>query len=95
MKHVFLALAALVGFSAIVMVLWNLLVPDIFGLATVSFWQALGLLVLARLFFGRIGGKMMGMHGHHNPIHEKWMKMTPEERKEFIHKRHEHFHKHE
>ncbi|MDR1980983.1 MAG: hypothetical protein LBQ39_05085 [Tannerellaceae bacterium] len=94
MKHIFFALATLAGLGVVVMVLWNVLVPDIFGLAAISFWQASGLLVLARLFFGRIG-KMMGMHGHHNPVHEKWMKMTPEERKEFIHKRHEHFFKHE
>ena len=29
-----------------------------------------------------------GMHGKgHNPMHDKWMKMTPEQRKEFINKR--------
>ena len=28
---------------------------------------------------------------HKNPIREKWMKMTPEERKEFI-RNHHHFH---
>ncbi|MDR3339132.1 MAG: hypothetical protein LBT25_03380 [Candidatus Symbiothrix sp.] len=98
-KHVFgvhvfgvgmMGLAAIAGFSAITMLLWNWLVPGIFGFAAINFWQALGLLVLARILFGGIGGKRwmrgrhMGMHKHHNPIREKWMKMTPEERQEFV-----------
>ncbi len=88
----FLLMAA--GFSAIVMLLWNWLMPALFGLIAINFWQALGLLVLARILFGGFGmhrmmhrGRMHGMH-HNNPVHEKWMKMSPEERKEFIKKRH-------
>jgi hypothetical protein len=82
-----MGLTAIAGFSAITMLLWNWLIPCIFGLATINFWQALGLLVLIRILFGGIGGKHwmgMGMHNHHNPIREKWMKMTPEERQEFV-----------
>ncbi len=89
---VLMGLAAAAGFSAAVMLLWNWLMPAIFGLAAIGFWQALGLLVLARLLFGGIHGKH---HGHHhgkgNPIREKWMKMSPEERREFVRKRHEFF----
>jgi len=36
--------------------LWNMLVPKILGLPMINFWQALGLLVLARVLFGRFGG---------------------------------------
>jgi hypothetical protein len=88
-------LAALAGFSAVVMLLWNALVPAIFGLAVINFWQALGLLVLARILFGSGFGGRMG-HGHHrhgaaafanNAIREKWLKMTPEEQKEFVKQR--------
>ena len=91
-KRIALMLAMILGFSIIIMVLWNLLVPAIFRLAFINFWQALGLFVLARLLFGGIGGRFMGMgmHSHHNAIREKWMKMTPEERKEFVHHRHHH-----
>jgi hypothetical protein len=95
-KHVIVGLAIVAGFSAVVMLLWNALVPAIFGPAVINFWQALGLLALARLLFGGLGGMFRGsarggdMHSHHNSIREKWMKMTPEERKEFINKRHEH-----
>lgn len=86
----FLAVAA--GFSAVVMLLWNWLMPAIFGLVTINFWQALGILVLARILFGSFGGKKMGMggmmpHNHHNPMHDKWKKMTPEQQKEFIERR--------
>ena len=82
------------GFSAIVMLLWNWLMPLLFGLVTINFWQALGIFILARILFGGFGfnkGKMMdGMMYHHkNPMHDKWMKMTPEQRQEFIKRRRE------
>jgi len=44
------ALAILFGF--IVMWLWNALMPAIFNLPEVSYWQAVGLVVLAHVFFG-------------------------------------------
>jgi hypothetical protein len=86
----FLLVAAASG--AIVMLLWNWLMPSIFGLAVINFWQAAGLLILARILLGGFGGGrhgMMGggMHDRNNPSHEKWMKMTPEQRREFINKR--------
>ena len=36
------------------MLLWNWLVPMIFGLGNITFWQALGLIVLVKLIFGGI-----------------------------------------
>lgn len=33
--------------------LWNRLMPDIFGLPTINYWQALGLMVLSNCFFYR------------------------------------------
>ena len=90
---IFLAIVA--GFSAIVMLLWNWLMPTIFGLVAISFWQALGILILCRLLFGGFRGKghRGGMHGMHwrNHLREKWMKMTPEQREEFINRRRKHF----
>lgn len=86
----FWVIPALAALTAAVMLLWNFLIPPIFGLATINFWQALGLFILARLLFGGFGhNRMPGhrLHGHKNPIHEKWMQMTPEQRREFINKR--------
>jgi len=60
-----MAMAFLLGF--IVMWLWNWLMPEIFGLPQISFWQAWGLLVLAHILF-----KSFPHHATHN--HEDWWK---------------------
>ena len=49
----FVAIAVACG--ALVMVLWNWLAPSLFHLPSITFWQALGLLVLCRILFGSIG----------------------------------------
>ncbi|MGE5499622.1 MAG: hypothetical protein ACM3Q2_16205 [Syntrophothermus sp.] len=49
-------------FSFLVMLLWNWLMPEIFGLKTLSFLQAAGLLVLSKIIFSGFG---RGHHGHH------------------------------
>jgi len=38
----------------IVMLLWNALLPDIFGLPVITFWQAAGIKILFRLLFTSI-----------------------------------------
>lgn len=42
---------------AVVQYLWNWLMPDIFGLREITYWQAFGLFLLAKLFFGGKPGK--------------------------------------
>lgn len=65
--------------------LWNWLVPVLFNGPVITFWQALGLLVLSKILFSGIGGK--GGHHKHNgwkPFwKEKWNRMSPEERERF------------
>jgi hypothetical protein len=39
-------------FGYFVMLLWNWLMPSIFGLGVITFWQAFGLVVLGRILFG-------------------------------------------
>lgn len=80
------------AFSVAVMLLWNWLIPVIFGLAVINFWQALGLLLLARILFGGFGPGKPGHAAfgrHQNAIREKWINMSPEERNEFIRQRRE------
>jgi hypothetical protein len=48
-------LAAVAGFSAVAMLLWNWIMPDIFGLPALNYRQPLGLAVLCRIFFGGNG----------------------------------------
>ncbi|WP_223826670.1 hypothetical protein [Flagellimonas sp. S3867] len=40
----------LMGF--VFMWLWNWLMPDVFGLTTLTYWQSFGLLLLAKIIFG-------------------------------------------
>jgi hypothetical protein len=56
-----LALAVLFGFifGWFVQLLWNWLMPTIFGLKEIGFWQGFGLVVQAKLLFGA--------GGHHGP----------------------------
>ncbi|WP_299228659.1 hypothetical protein [uncultured Psychroserpens sp.] len=44
-------------FGYVVMWLWNWLMPDIFGLPLLSYWQAVGLFILLKLL---LGGCSMG-----------------------------------
>ena len=81
-----IALVVFVGVvGEIVMQLWNWLLPMLFGWKPVTFWEALGLLVLCRILFGGFGGHN---HGGRARIRrkfeerwdERWEKLTPEER---------------
>ena len=61
----FTALAFL--FGAVVMWLWNWLMPVIFHLGVISYWQALGLAILGRLLFGSLHHGGGHKHGKHAP----------------------------
>ncbi|GAB3432416.1 hypothetical protein [Niabella aquatica] len=87
-KIALMGAAALAAVSTVIMLLWNWLVPGIFGLTVINFWQALGLFLLARILFGRFGfSRNRMMHERRNHIRDKWRNMTPEQRKEFINRR--------
>jgi hypothetical protein len=65
----------------VVMHLWNWLLPPLFGWRALTFWQALGLLVLCRVLFGGLGG-----HGGPGPRRHwrgRCRNMSPEEREKF------------
>jgi hypothetical protein len=53
------ALFALV-FGWLVMILWNWLMPVIFHLGEITYWQSFGIVILAKLLFGGIGGPRGG-----------------------------------
>ena len=73
-----LVLGGLAVFSWVVMLLWNALVPSLFGGPSLRYLQAAGLLLLSRILFG-------GLRRHHGPWRhrawrERWESLTPEER---------------
>lgn len=70
---------AVVAFGYVVMSLWNAVLPAVTGLHAITFWQAVGLLVLSRILFGGLRGR-----GHwRGRMHARWQQMTPEERERF------------
>ena len=88
-----LILVAFIGFGFFTMWLWNSLMPLIFHLPKITFWQTAGLMLLSRLLIGGFGGHGHSRGHHHckSNIHEKWEKMTLEERIQF--KENIHFHR--
>ena len=78
----FVVLAVLV-LSFVVMSLWNWLMPTLFGLRVIGFWQALGLLVLSKILLGGFRGRPGGGMNWRRRMMERWEQMTPEEREKF------------
>ncbi len=77
--------AGLFIFGSVVMLLWNALLPGILGAGTITFWQALGILVLSKILFGGFPGKhgRRGFHRHGYDIREKLSNLSPEEKEKF------------
>jgi hypothetical protein len=70
-------------FGLIVMLLWNWLMPVLFGLARIGYWQALALLILSKILFGGFRGHWGGGMRGRQRMFERWERMTPEERERF------------
>jgi hypothetical protein len=64
----------------VVQQLWNWLLPQLFGVPRVTFWQALGLLALSRILFGGPGIHGRGRSGRRRWMAKRWHHLTPEER---------------
>ena len=85
----FIVLFALFGviLGYAVMLLWNWLIPSIFNAQTITFWQALGMLILAKILFGLGRGGWQGWHQRQyywkEKMEERLKNMTPEERERF------------
>lgn len=64
-------------FGYAVMYLWNWLMPSLFGLKSISFYQAFALVLLAKILFGNFGHHPK----HHGPMVRRLGRM-----KHFLHK---------
>lgn len=85
-------LFVLMGFAitAVVMYLWNWLMPALFGLSIITFWQALGVLILSKILFGGHWGKRghccHGGYSHQawkEKFKSKWQTMSESDRKKW------------
>jgi hypothetical protein len=78
-------IAATLFFSLLVFGLWNAILPPVLGVKSITFLQALGLLVLSKILFGGFRGGWRGRRGQEwrQNMKEKWETMTPVERERF------------
>ena len=78
------ALAGLVVFTFLggeaVKLLWNYVTPELFGWREITFWQALAMLALCRILFGRTGFHESTRSRWRRRMAERRAQMTPEER---------------
>ena len=83
LKFALFAVLAVAVVGAVVMALWNALLPVLFGWPAIGFWQALGLLLLSKILFGSLrGGRGGGRHWRAR-MAERWEQMSDEERARF------------
>ena len=63
------ALVGVFAFSLVVMLLWNNILPVVLHVGAITFWQAMGILVLSKILFS-------GLRGRRGMAHRKWKKQT-------------------
>lgn len=75
-----IAFVALLTFA--VHSLWNGVLAEVIGVKTITYWQALGLLVLSKILFGGFpGGRgRCGPRGHDRMFSKQWESLDPEQR---------------
>ena len=54
---ILLGIAAAFFFGFIIQLLWNWLMPLLFGLMQITYWQGIGIFLLSSILFGRMGGR--------------------------------------
>jgi Ca2+/H+ antiporter, TMEM165/GDT1 family len=79
----FVFAGAVLLFGWVVMLLWNAILVPVLSVGLLSFWQAVGLLVLTRILFGSMGGGGWKRKGPSPGFRNKWMNMSDEEKLKF------------
>ena len=73
-----IALAVLfaIAFGYFVMLLWNWLMPELFGLGEITYWQAFGIIILGKLIFGGFSSchHKKSDDRHHEARFKNWVK---------------------
>jgi hypothetical protein len=82
LKFLFFAVLFVAAAGFVVMHLWNWLLPGLFGWPVISFWKAIGVLVLSKILFGGFRGPGRHKYWRRHMI-ERWEQMSPEEREKF------------
>jgi hypothetical protein len=84
-KMIAIAIVAAFVVGCVVMLLWNALVPELFKGPVITYWQAIGLLLLSHIL---LRGWGPGRHGWRHDrwshkLEQRFAAMTPEEREKF------------
>ncbi len=79
----FFVIVAVLAFGFLVMTLWNNILPVVLGVKTITFMQALGILLLSKILFGGFGGRGQRHRGKWMAMKEKFSGMTPEDKEKF------------
>ena len=80
-----IVLAVVALFTFAVFALWNGVLAEVVNVKTITYWQALGLFVLARILVGGFPGRRGGPFGppwRRRMMMERWQSLTPEQREE-------------
>jgi hypothetical protein len=80
---VLMVIAATLVFGAVVMGLWNAILPAVLGVKAITFMQALGILLLSKILFGGFKGGRGGGGAWKQRMKEKCEHMSPEQRDSF------------
>ncbi len=82
-QKLFFVLVFIAVISLVVLLLWNWLMPVIFSLPEINYWQAIGILILSKILFLGIG-----KHNHrdHWKDREYWKKRFEEDQNTFSEK---------
>jgi len=78
----FAVIGVLALFTYAVYLLWNGVLVDVVAVKAISYWQALGILVLAKILFGGFPGGRGGPGWRGRMMGKHWQSMNPEQREQ-------------
>jgi hypothetical protein len=78
-----LVLAGMALLIWVVMLLWNAILPDVLGVTTITYWQALGIFILSKILFGGFKGGPSKHKEFRNKFKNKFASMTDVEKESF------------
>ena len=85
-RYFIIGIFGLAALTALIFVLWNWLVPSLFNGPVITFWQAIGILILSKILFSGVWRHRSHYSGY---PHSEWrkrfeekMKNMPDEEKE-------------
>jgi len=85
-KKPFLFILIPIGIGLLVwllMFLWNAILPEVIGVSSITYWQALGIFVLSKILFGGFKGGPSSRDKFRTKPKDKFMDMTNEQKDSF------------